>query len=279
MVDAPAGYENTHSLIYDLPAATTTHTFSGIVPGDVLYVEVTVNGDFNNANEFATVYIDGDLVGQMEDHNVANGTDIVGAFSFEAAEFSDWLADGELVVEVVNSFTVNTTQGGENKHTVAVRTEGFSWLSNTPTEGVLAAFDMMDVSVGFDATDLSPGDYSSEILVVSNDLLQAEVAIPCHLTVVGSPQMSWSPLSVDFGAVIVGSAASDSVSITKCRQRTFRDFSCFFYRCCVFCKPDEPGDPGRANEKNRFDLFAAGSGRIFGCTKHREQCGYGDGSA
>ena len=99
-----------------------------------------VNGDFNNANEFARLYVEGELIGQIEDHNVANGTDIEQEFVFDMAEFTPWLADGELNIQITNSFTVNVTQGGENRHTVTVRTESLSWLSNTPLTGCCCGF-------------------------------------------------------------------------------------------------------------------------------------------
>lgn len=214
-VNNPPEYENDNTLEYNGFAAITSHTFESITPSDLLKIKVTLNGDFNNANEIATLYVEGELIGQIEDNNVANGTDIEQEFVFEVAEFEDWLTDEILFIEVKNSFTVNTTQGGLNTHTVAVRTESLSWLSNTPVNGIVPALGTTILNAEFDATDLSPGNYSSEILVMSNDLLQPEISIPCKLTVMGVPEVSHSPTSIDFGEVTIGNAKTDSVAITN----------------------------------------------------------------
>ena len=57
------------------------------------------------------------------------------------------------------------------------------WLTENPTEGILAVDACQDVSVVFDATDLTAGDYYAYLAVQTNDPAMPLVYVPCHLTV------------------------------------------------------------------------------------------------
>lgn len=60
-----------------------------------------------------------------------------------------------------------------------------SWLSVTPTSGTVEAGSSSDITVNFDATGLSGGDYSADIVITSNDPDEQEVTVPVHMHVTG----------------------------------------------------------------------------------------------
>jgi hypothetical protein len=57
------------------------------------------------------------------------------------------------------------------------------WLSSSPTSGTIPAGESEDVTVTFDATDLSSGDYSADIVISSNDPDESAVYVPVSLMV------------------------------------------------------------------------------------------------
>lgn len=60
------------------------------------------------------------------------------------------------------------------------------WISYDPEMGSVAGGQSVQVTVGFDATGMVPGDYSCELLVVNNDPVQSVITVPV-LMVVGGP--------------------------------------------------------------------------------------------
>jgi hypothetical protein len=57
------------------------------------------------------------------------------------------------------------------------------WLSITPTTGTIPAGSSEDISVTFDATGLSDGDYNADIIISNNDPNNPEITIPAYLYV------------------------------------------------------------------------------------------------
>jgi hypothetical protein len=58
------------------------------------------------------------------------------------------------------------------------------FLTVTPVAGTVPAGDSLDLTVTFDATDLSEGDYRAELSINSNDPVESTVLVPAHLKVV-----------------------------------------------------------------------------------------------
>ena len=112
------GVNQTSSVTYESSGATSSHDFTEINANHLLQLKITLNGDFDSANEFADLWIDGELIGEIEDGEQPIGTDVVVVYEFERAEFENWISDGQLTVEIINSEDVDTDQDGANTHTV-----------------------------------------------------------------------------------------------------------------------------------------------------------------
>jgi len=80
------------------------------------------------------------------------------------------------------------------------------WLTIEPVTGTVPAYSSVPVEVTFDATGMEPGDYTAEIVVLSNDPVTPWVSIPVTMTVVepvvadfaGDPTTGVAPLEVTF---------------------------------------------------------------------------------
>jgi uncharacterized repeat protein (TIGR01451 family) len=57
------------------------------------------------------------------------------------------------------------------------------WLSVEPISGTVGAYGSQVLSVTFDATGLQPGDYTTELVLLSNDPLTPLVSLPVTMTV------------------------------------------------------------------------------------------------
>jgi subtilisin family serine protease len=78
------------------------------------------------------------------------------------------------------------------------------WLSSTPNSGTVPAGGYLDLSVGFDATELLGGDYTGALRIASNDPDHSLVSLPCSLHVTGVPRIAVSPPALNFGEVYIG---------------------------------------------------------------------------
>jgi N-acetylneuraminic acid mutarotase len=110
---------------------------------------------------------------------------------------------------------------GPTQQDIAFRLEGIvlpemgaiSWLSADPTSDALPGGTCQDVAVTFDATGLTPGDYESNLVILSNDLNTPTMTVTALLNVpepVFGATFSWTPASpvagtpVDFAASVGG---------------------------------------------------------------------------
>ncbi|HET9251457.1 MAG TPA: S8 family serine peptidase [Candidatus Eisenbacteria bacterium] len=78
------------------------------------------------------------------------------------------------------------------------------FLSVAPASGTVPPGGFMDLTVGFDATDLFGGEYPGAIRIRGNDPVLAQRDVPARLLVTGVPNVATSPASVAFGNVFVG---------------------------------------------------------------------------
>ncbi|NQV14750.1 choice-of-anchor D domain-containing protein, partial [bacterium] len=84
------------------------------------------------------------------------------------------------------------------------------WVIVDQYLGVLAAGSSQDVQVTFDATGLLGGDYTSDIMIISNDPDESLVIIPATLSVTGASDIEVSSDVIEYGEVfILGSLTYD----------------------------------------------------------------------
>jgi subtilisin family serine protease len=92
---------------------------------------------------------------------------------------------------------------------------GTSWLSVAPECGTVSGSSSTDVEVTFNAAGLDGGDYEASIVVASNDVNHAEVIVPATLHVTGAPDITVSPLTLNYGSLFLGATKPDTLEIAN----------------------------------------------------------------
>lgn len=226
------GYGNsldtTSTKYYSTSGAITTHTFPGLaINTDSLVLIITINGDFDYSYEYASLFIEGQFIAQIDDGNPVNGTNIVRIFTFGYQQILAWLADGVLQVQIQNSGDVDHWGGLVSMHQVQLIINTADWMSFSSTSGSVPSGDSSLVTIFLSSTDLYAGTYYSNIVITSNDPYNPSVVVPCTLSVTGHPIMSWSPSCLDYGTVLVGNTSDDTLTIsnTGCSSLTIQSIT------------------------------------------------------
>jgi hypothetical protein len=193
--------------------ATTTHTFTNLPPNiDTLMLEITLSGDFDQAHEYADLLIEGSFIGQINDGDITAGIPATDYFGFGGSQLSGWLNDGQLVVTVQNSPTVDHWTGLNSFHSIRLIVNGNHWILPTSFSDTLTSFSSTQVPVHFFSTNMPAGIHHYTLLVGSNDPGNAQVAVPCTLTVVGDAQWVFDQNCLHFDSTMIG--AFDQKTLT-----------------------------------------------------------------
>jgi PKD repeat protein len=179
---------------------STKHIFSDLNrESDSLYLEITISGDFNSSSEYASLYIDGNLIGQVDDRNLPIGTNITVKYSFGPPEVPLWISDGRIKIELRNSISVGTDP--MRLHQVRLLIPKPGWTCIPYPDGVIPMDDTIQIPIIFNWQLLNSGIYTSEIEISSNDTMNPQISIPCVLKVDGYPEVILSDTAVNFDNV------------------------------------------------------------------------------
>ncbi|MEC7935557.1 MAG: hypothetical protein VX922_05130, partial [Candidatus Neomarinimicrobiota bacterium] len=81
--------------------------------------------------------------------------------------------------------------------------------------GTVAAGSSFDVDVMFDASGMYSGDYYANITISSNDTSNAQIVVPAHLSVTGSPNIWVEEDTLDFGELFVNYSGTGNYGGSK----------------------------------------------------------------
>ncbi len=205
-------FDSTSIQHYSTTDALTNHTFSGLSNNtDSIYLNITINGNFDASSEFVDIYIDGNLIGQI--NPTVNNTDVTESFVLGGANVANWLSDGQIVVTLDNSSQVNSGYG-TMLHQVQLLMKS-SWITSSANTGTIEAGNSEIINVKFDANGLNSGLYTTEILINSNDPLNPQISVPCALNVDGMPEIVTSETSFDFGDVFENGTKTNTLLISN----------------------------------------------------------------
>ncbi|NIR95314.1 MAG: choice-of-anchor D domain-containing protein, partial [Gammaproteobacteria bacterium] len=88
------------------------------------------------------------------------------------------------------------------------------WLTTTPTSGSVVSGATDTVAVGLDASGLTAGTYTTELIVAGNDTSNAEDTVSVTLQVNDAPVFGLSPDSV-FASLPIGATEMDTITISN----------------------------------------------------------------
>ncbi len=81
---------------------------------------------------------------------------------------------------------------------------GRKWVTVEPDEGTVAVNASDSLSMKFNASYLYGGDYTTQLLVQTNDTSGTEIRIPIKLTVTGVPKIQLDKNHIDYGKIFYG---------------------------------------------------------------------------
>ena len=88
-----------------------------------------------------------------------------------------------------------------------------NWLSTSETSGIIPAEESADITVNFDATEVTAGSYSSSISINSNDTVNPVIDVPVSLEVTPAyPDISVSPGSLS-EELVEGETSTQTLTI------------------------------------------------------------------
>lgn len=196
--------------------AVTTHTFSNLPPNiDSLVLEISLSGDFDQASEFATLIVDGTSIGQIDDGDITAGTSFTDYFGFGGAQLAAMIANGQIVVNIQNASTVDHWSGLNSFHQVRLRVNGNHWISVSPLSDTIPSNSSAQVTLKFFSTNVNAGTHYYDVVIGSNDPGNAQVAVPCTLTVIGNANWSIGQNCLNFDSIMVGASNMRYLSITN----------------------------------------------------------------
>ena len=100
------------------------------------------------------------------------------------------IIDDDLYYEVYFHSWTQGGQGGGFSYTRVLQNNIFDAISISPQSGTVSAGSSLDVDIIIDASGLFGDEYSADIIVSSNDPDYPEVAVPVHLSVTSSSDLS-----------------------------------------------------------------------------------------
>ncbi len=203
--------ENT--VVFEEVGATTLHVFEGVIAEDFLQLKVTLNGDFDEADERVWIRLEGEGAVHVLDNNVETGEDETHFITLAPELYRHLLADGVLEIELVNSQEVDVRADRENKHSVELIAFGVPWLETTTSNQTVSIGGERNLLLTFDARELNAGVYEIPVTITSNELPAMEYVVPTRLEVLGEAELELATTAIDFGDVRIHEASETPFQI------------------------------------------------------------------
>ena len=87
------------------------------------------------------------------------------------------------------------------------------WLTVTPTSGRILAGQSLPLNVNFNALGVEGGIFNGTIAINSNDPDENPTELAAQLHVIGAPDVSLSPATVDFGTFFIGANPTRTLAV------------------------------------------------------------------
>ncbi|MEZ4883155.1 MAG: PKD domain-containing protein [Chitinophagales bacterium] len=201
------------TVIFEEVGQKTEHVFEGVIAEDFLQLKITLNGDFDKTTEKVWLRIEGEGIQSVLDNNMESPDDETHIITLYPPIYRHLLADGQLIVELENSPEVEPRADRTNKHSVQLIAHGIEWLSLVEENQTIAANEIADIEVLFDASNLNSGIYEFPLQIKTNESDESNYLIPTRLEVIGAAAMELSASNIDFGTIRANSSLTKSYEI------------------------------------------------------------------
>lgn len=196
---------------YTTSGATTKHIFNDFnVEIGELSISVTINGDYTDDGEFASLIIEGEDFGQINPLYIGDDIDFTRIYTFSGTKVSKWLEDGKLSIDVVNAPDVDNGWA-EDRHTVEVNCFMNGVFVISPLSGSIPPGSSSEINVTFNSDGKSSGVHNSSIIVNTNDPYNTSGIVMCSYTVDGESELSLSASTINFVKAIKNESNIDTL--------------------------------------------------------------------
>ena len=202
------------------------HYFNGIIDSDTLFLEIILNGEFSQSNNYFYLYANGSYVKTLYDNNVTNYTNDTLREIITGTRLQNIINQGYLQVYLYSYGYYSTN--GQSATVNAYQKKSVSWAAPAGTaSGTVAVSGTETKSIVVDVTNLTVGDYTSYVLVHSNDPNTPTYSIPIMLTVLNQPDITVGAADLNYGQVYSTATVTDSVLIENegCQNLTITGVS------------------------------------------------------
>ncbi|MBI4647063.1 MAG: DUF1573 domain-containing protein, partial [Bacteroidia bacterium] len=208
-----------------------TVVFCGASNSSCIFNTGLFNGSYGTSSSYATLTINDithPLMAQVvtpltaQDltycYSITNpDADIVASYSGYAAVAYREIGAGKAIYVGYDfySYHVNASHIIANAIQLGNAEEIPEWISVSSYTGTVSPSDSTALTVTFNSSTLSAGQYTSNLIIMFNDPLTPEIAIPCTLTVTGNPEIAFPGAGscFHFDTVMVWTTSTDSIAI------------------------------------------------------------------
>jgi Zn-dependent metalloprotease len=178
-------FDSTSVQTYTTSGATTTHRFVGLPTSlDSLSLLITLNGDYGDYGENASLVVDGTNKGVINTTNFPDGTDYSRRYTFSGSELLNWLSDGQILVQIVNNYSVDYGYGKSLHKAKLVVDVPQNWCFPINKSGSVAPNSNIQTEVIFDAINLKVGVHETNLQFSTNDPSNPMAVVPVVVNVV-----------------------------------------------------------------------------------------------
>ena len=173
--------------------------------------------------------------GQLNPYNpIGSGIDEVFSYAdgdndYFVVDGADWIYAGDdgNYHGVSYSGSARTVLMGENLYRIRIADNhqlianaidwmmgGFvRWLSISPRGGTIAYNESREVTLNFDSYQLPEGDYTADLILNTNDPVNAELILPVALHVTSVPDIELADTSINYYSLYIGQFMIDSIEV------------------------------------------------------------------
>lgn len=208
-------------------SASTVHTFT--LPSNQKvasdgYIKIELTGDFDAADEYADLYIEGTYIGKATGGAATCSTNLTKKFMLSQANLESWGADGKIVVTVKNSSAVSGCTSTQRKHGLALSVTNLVSSQPVKTLSKVRINCTTPIVEGLTGTCSAFADFSdNSTQTVTSSITNWKADRAASISTSGV--ITALPVSADTFVTITGNYTYNGVTMTGIGSTTVKDDS------------------------------------------------------
>lgn len=208
-------------------SASTVHTFT--LPSNQKvasdgYIKIELTGDFDAADEYADLYIEGTYISKVTGGAATCSTNLTKKFMLSQSNLEKWGADGKIVVTVKNSSAVSGCTSTQRKHGLALSVTNLVSSQPVKTLSKVRINCTTPIVEGLTGTCSAFADFSdNSTQTVTSSITNWKADRAASISTSGV--ITALPVSADTFVTITGNYTYNGVTMTGIGSTTVKDDS------------------------------------------------------